>query len=162
MILIVCAVLIVLSLAGYASFLWWQVLNKKKNVLKGLEDAKAGQIQSEQKHQNYLQTSLHVIARSVLNGELNVSEGCIRVKVLLDNLKFENLDIEHLDRAQFAIIDDIYEQLQDFSTHQARKELSDKERKQQDQKRHFIEVKNQEVLHVVFEILADKFKIIPE
>ncbi|MCJ8314720.1 MAG: DUF2489 domain-containing protein [Saccharospirillaceae bacterium] len=162
MIWIVVAVLIVLGLASYASFLYWTLFNNKKKNQIALKKSESEQVVAEQKHQNYLQTSLHVIAKSALNGELNFSEGCIRIKVLLDNLNFEMLEIDGLNKTQFAIVDDVYEQLQIFDTHQARKELSDKERKQQDRKRHFIEVKNQEMLHSIFEILADKFKIIPE
>ena len=162
MIFVVIGVLIILVLAGYASFLCWQVFDKKKKDHNASEKVKSEQLLAEQKHQDYLQTSLHVIARSALNGELNISEGCIRVKVLLDNLNFEMLNIEGVDESQFVIINDVYEQLQNFDTHQARKELSKKERKQQDLKRHKIELKNEEMLTGIFTLLADKFKIIPQ
>jgi len=162
MIWIIVAVLIVLVLASYAGFLWFQVIRNNKKTRIELELAQKEQAQAELKHQNYLQTSLHVIAQSALNDELNISEGCIRVKVLLDNLDFEALDIEGLDKNDFSLIDEVYVQLQDFDTHQARKELSDKERKDQDRKRRLIEFKNDEMLRKIFTTLTQKFKIIPE
>ena len=161
MIWLVMALITILMLSGYAAYLWWQVLSNKKQKRLALEKAKSEQDAAELKHQSYLQTSLHVIAMSAINGDLNVSEGCIRIKVLLDNLDFDAYTGE-INKEKLAIIDDVYEQLQNFDTHQARKELSEVERKKQDRKRHFIEVKNQDALYEAFLIISENFKIIPE
>ncbi|BCE01613.1 DUF2489 domain-containing protein [Marinicellulosiphila megalodicopiae] len=157
MIWLLCGLLIVLGLSSYAFILCLQVYKKNNHAKEQSFKLENERHIANTKHQNYLQTSLHVIAQSYLKGELNISEACIRVKVLLDNLEMENLD-----KTPFSIFDEVYEKLQDFDTHQARNALPEKERKIQDRKRHFIEMKNKESLEAAFKKVANQFKIIKD
>lgn len=57
-----------------------------------------------QKHRRYLIDSIKLVAGAVLNDEnMTLTEGCIRIKVLLDNLA------PHLlKQPEFAVIDTVY------------------------------------------------------
>ena len=72
------AVVVVLALAGYAGWLWWRVLNQKKER-ETHNAAVLAETEADLEH------SMAIIADSLLTGELNLSEGAIRLKVLLDH-----------------------------------------------------------------------------
>ena len=148
-VLLVLAVLSVVILGLYALYLWRQVWLQQKQQQQQLAKNKQDQIKKEQDHQQYLIKSIAVISQSAVNGELNCSEACIRLKVLLDNL-----DVDEQKKAPFLFFDEIYMQLQQFHTHKARLQLSEKERISEDRKRHFIELKNQAELTRLFTLLT--------
>lgn len=68
------------------------------------EAAAARLEQDAQEQQRYLIDSVRIIAGAVLNDErMTITEGCIRLKVLLDNLA-----PELHQHADFAVIDQVY------------------------------------------------------
>lgn len=69
---------IVLALAGYAGWLWWRLLSQKR-----IRNAHNANVLAETEAD--LSHSIAVIADGLLTGELNLSEGAIRLKVLLDH-----------------------------------------------------------------------------
>ena len=142
---IVIAIVVILALAGYAGWLWSKVYKRQQQQKKQQLAQEAMNQQKEQDHQKYLIESIGVISQSAVNGELNISEACIRLKVLIDNL-----NVDDQQKQPFSILNEVYEQLQQFHTHDARMRLSKKERTSEDRKRHFIELKNEAELQAVF------------
>ncbi|WP_119395592.1 DUF2489 domain-containing protein [Salinibius halmophilus] len=133
--LIILAVAIVLGLAGYAGYLLWQV---KQQRIK-LEASRAQRLKTEQSKHDYVAESCRVIARHIVEGELNISEGAIRLKVLLDNI-----NLSDIDKQRFVAFERLYEQVKDLDTHDARAQLTVNERKAQDRVRHKAEYQHQE------------------
>ena len=125
-ILSVLAVLIILALASYAGWLLWR-LHRQNQHLKARE---AEFERSRQAHQDYLIDSIQIIARNMVSDDLNISEGSIRLKHLLDGL-----GLPDDERDQFKALDALYEKIRDFDTHEARQQLPPKERHAQDQAR---------------------------
>lgn len=79
--LIILFVLISLGLAGFVWSLFHNI-NVKKNIRQEALDAHAA---SAQKHKHYLIDSIRIIARSIVDGQCPMIEGCIRLKVMIDN-----------------------------------------------------------------------------
>ena len=80
---IVFGVAIVLLLVGTAIF-YLRKVNKmqvtKEQQIKELDGLKSD-------HNNYLNTSVQVLAQGLVDDQLSLTEGAIRISVLLDNLK---------------------------------------------------------------------------
>jgi len=66
--------LVVILLAAYAARLWWRVWRQSRASTR-----RHAASREDQAH------SMHVLARLVLDDELNLTEGAIRLKVLLDH-----------------------------------------------------------------------------
>lgn len=75
---VVAALLLIAALAGYAVWLWWRVASQKRER----EVHNAGVLAETEAD---LASSIAIIADSLLTRELNLSEGAIRLKVLLDH-----------------------------------------------------------------------------
>jgi uncharacterized membrane protein len=85
MFFIVLGVVIVLVLAGVAVYYLRQVKTMqaiKTQQLKELDDLKSD-------HNNYLNRSVQVLAQGLVAEQLSLTEGAIRISVLLDNLKID-------------------------------------------------------------------------
>ncbi|GAB3676682.1 DUF2489 domain-containing protein [Salinisphaera aquimarina] len=76
--LLVAAGAVLVALAAYAAWLWWRVASQKRE-----RDTHNAGVLAETEAD--LATSLAIIADSLLTRELNLSEGAIRLKVLLDH-----------------------------------------------------------------------------
>ena len=76
--LAILAAVVILALAGYAGWLWWRVINQQKER-ETHNAAVLAETEADLEH------SMAIIADSLLTGELNLSEGAIRLKVLLDH-----------------------------------------------------------------------------
>lgn len=71
--LFVLAVLIVLSMAGYAISLFWKIRRQKQQIE-----------QAKRERYRHICESVEVIARAMLSGQCDLSEGVLRLKPLLD------------------------------------------------------------------------------
>ena len=148
-VLIIIAVLIVLALAGYAGYL----LLKLRRQRKLLADHEAQFQQKKREHEDYLIESIQVISDNVVQGDLNLSEASIRLKFLLDGL-----GLPDEERARFMALDELYHKIKDFDTHEDRKALSVKARKQQDDARETHEAEHRAaILVVVHELVRYEF-----
>lgn len=114
---------VVIVLAAVTARLWWQVGQQKKAQQQRLQAQQDRQAQREQERIQYIYESLNVIARAVLDDQCPVTEGCIRMAVLMDNL---SLDCDTKNR--FSPIFKIYHATRHIPTHSSWKAL---ERKQQ-------------------------------
>jgi hypothetical protein len=86
MFFIVSGMVIVLVLAGVAVYYLRQVKTMqaiKTQQLKELDDLKND-------HNNYLNRSVQVLAQGLVAEQLSLTEGAIRISVLLDNLKIDD------------------------------------------------------------------------
>jgi hypothetical protein len=113
--------IIILVLSIYAAILWKQVYDKK-NQIKANESAF---IEQQEKQLQYIHESLNVIAKSMRDKQCPLIEGCIRIKVLLDQLQLPEPLKQELD-----IFARIYEKTNHIPTHQAWKDLKLKQRHQ--------------------------------
>lgn len=118
--LIILAVLVILSLAGYAVYLWGKVKNQQ-----ALENELRKQAEQEKKARfERIIESVEVIAHAMRTEQCDASEGVLRLKPLLDVLgqKLSNYT------AMWAL----YEFVQDMAILEERKALKRNERMRQD------------------------------
>lgn len=119
-------VVIVAALSVYAGMLLSQ-LNKQRN------EAKAG----ENKRVDYIHESILTIAKAMQQEQCPLSEGCIRISVLLDNLpEASSAQFE----SRFPAILEMYEKIKHMPTHDARKQFPKQEIRKLDKEREALEV----------------------
>jgi hypothetical protein len=131
------AVCIVIGLASYAFVLTRKVKQQQAELSEKL-------VEEQRKHakqRKYIVESLNIIAANVLEEGLNLSEATIRSKMLLDGLL-----LSPEERKPFAVLDEVFELVQNFATHDARKTLKRSEIISQDSQREEIEQRYEEGL----------------
>ncbi|WKE65453.1 DUF2489 domain-containing protein [Gallaecimonas kandeliae] len=97
-----------------------------------------------------LLSSIHIIARAMLEEQCDFSEGAIRIRNLLDHL--------HPYKAygeRFPALFDLYKRVKDLPTHEARKELDKKELRRQDREREGWERELSDAIKAEAELLKD-------
>jgi len=149
MVLFGLAITVVLVLLVIAVRLLRQV--RQQTAQNTLKQQELAQKQAEQRV--FLVESVQLIASNVVTNDLNLSEAAIRCKVLLDALM---LPAEA--REPFAVLDEVYQHLQVFATHEERKKLTVAERKAQDRSRIDIEGRYRQQLLGCFQQLV-KFQL---
>lgn len=147
--LVIIAVIVVLALAAYAGWLLWR-LYRQRRFQRGQE---AEYRRRKKEHEDYLIDSIHLIARSMLQDELDLSEGVIRLTYLLDTL-----GLPEEERAAFSALDGLHEKVKGFDTHEARRRLPSDERLRQDSEREAHELEHREaVLGAVRQLVDHDF-----
>lgn len=97
--LIVALSLFCLVMLMVVLYLWWRQRIRLKNNQQRIENLQV-MLQEQYKHRV---DSIRVIANAMDEGQCEFSEGCIRLKMLIDQL-----DPQLLEREEFAIIGVIY------------------------------------------------------
>lgn len=141
------AVIIVVVLAWVALRLQQKVKQQEKQR----HEQQLVEQEELRKKRAYLTESIQVIALNAVQKDLNLSEATIRCKVLIDALF-----LSPQQRAPYAILESVYEQVSQFATHQARQQLTKTERQRQDAAREKIEEDNREALMSCFSALAER------
>jgi hypothetical protein len=118
---IVFGVVIVLLLAGTAIFYLRKV--NKMQVIKEQQIKELDSLKSD--HNNYLNTSVQVLAQGLVDDQLSLTEGAIRISVLLDNLK-----INEAARNDYSAIFQLAEATSHIPILDAWNRLSKKEKKE--------------------------------
>lgn len=113
------AIIIVIGLGGYAWSLWREV--GRRDLFRREEVRRA--------NDNCLE-SLDVIARAMLADQVDLIEGSLRCKVLL-----EIIDPALLERSSFHIFVDVHQRTAHLHTHSARRALAPRERLREDRQR---------------------------
>ncbi|KZY82260.1 hypothetical protein A3741_32365, partial [Oleiphilus sp. HI0069] len=90
---------------------------KTWNKIQRIEDAKKAYLEEVAEKKDKALNSIKVIAQCMLDEQVELSEGCIRIKVLLDHLA-PNL---HEDE-RFSVFIKMYDALEHMPTHEARKQ----------------------------------------
>lgn len=134
LIVIGIALLIIAKLAFVAFHLWRKVWQQQAEQELIAENA----VKKSQENQAYIIESIQVICKTLINEEMNLSEGAIRLKVLADNFNFSEEE-----RSKFKVIESLYELVSDLDTHEVRKKLPKKDRMRQDLQREKAETKYQ-------------------
>ena len=86
----------------------------------------------EEERKDFVNDSLRIIALAYKQGQCELSEACIRMRMLIDR-------VDHIENDKFPYIFEMYEKIKHFKTHEARKALSKQERFNEDKLRYKIE-----------------------
>ena len=134
-ILLTAAIALLIPLAGYALHLH---LEAKRQA--GLAEAthKRERLQARENILN----NLLLLARALEDEQVNLTEGCLRIRVFLDLLD----EGVHIYNTDFFVFDVVYQKVKHFATHKERTDLAPAVRQQQDEERELIE---QEFQHQV-------------
>lgn len=125
-------------LAVVAAQMWRKVWRQSKQRQQATADALERQSTTEQNRLDYVHESLNVIASAVLDDQCPMTEGCIRMAVLLDNL---SLDCETKHR--FSLIFEIYNATRHIPTHSSWQALDRKTQRRFQQEMFALERKHQ-------------------
>ncbi|MFQ1046535.1 DUF2489 domain-containing protein [Avibacterium paragallinarum] len=107
--LLALGLLIIVGMSAYAV----KLLRALKSQKQALENARVERVKR-------LKESIEIIARAMQNGDCNLSEGVIRLKMLLDPLGIKI--------TTYPALAELYDVVKEMPTHQARKELKKNER----------------------------------
>ncbi len=103
---------VVLVLAGVAAWLWYKVWRNTQQEQQMQGQLQQQQAQTEQNRIDYIHESLNVIACAVLDKQCPVTEGCIRMAVLLDNLPLD-CDTKH----RYSVVFEVYDATRHIAPH---------------------------------------------
>lgn len=115
----IIAGLITLVLASYAVFLLFK-LNKQK---KAMQQSAAAQAEKHDAQMKSIIESITSIAKAMKQEQCPTIEGCIRLKVLIDQLRLDDAI-----RDDFEVFYTIYDKTAHIPTHQGWKDLKTKEK----------------------------------
>lgn len=121
LIILIAAALIVAGLAFYAGTLLWQLQQQARDRQRQLA-----------KKQQYLRESITLICKAMCEQQCELSEGALRVWVLLDHLVPER---KPEPETTYPGLYQMYQVVKDMPTHQARKEQAKALTLQQDELR---------------------------
>ena len=140
-VLLLVAVCIIVGMIGYATYLLLALQKQKK----ALQQAGRNRI-------NRIKESIEIIAKAMLNGDCNLSEGVLRLKMLLEpvGMSIKN----HVTMLQ------LYEVVETMPTHEARKALKKNERMRLDLQRESAEAALEKNIKLeLHQLLADIEKL---
>lgn len=139
--LLLVAVCIIVGMIGYATYLLLALQKQKK----ALQQARRNRI-------NRIKESIEIIAKAMLNGDCNLSEGVLRLKMLLEpvGMSIKN----HVTMLQ------LYEVVETMPTHEARNALKKNERMRLDLQRESAEAALEKNIKLeLHQLLADIEKL---
>lgn len=126
--LLTVAIAILIPLVGYAVHLHFEA---KRQAALAEETHKRERLQAREK----ILENLLLLTQALENQQVNLTEGCLRIRVFLDLLD-EGLYVQH---EEFSVFDQVCQKTKHLATHQERNDLSAEVRAQQDQEREAIE-----------------------
>lgn len=118
-------------LTAYLCWRQWSVLRSLQQRAKQQSEQ---EVLDQQAHYAELKESARTLALCVVQDQLDLSEGCWRLKLHLDHL-WPN----EAETGEYKVFYEMYEEIKGFDTHQARAKLSAQARFDQDKKRLAIE-----------------------
>ena len=139
--LLIAAVIIIAGMVGYATYLLLALQKQKK----ALQQARRNRI-------NRIKESIEIIAKAILNDDCNLSEGVLRLKMLLEpvGMSIKN----HVTMLQ------LYEVVETMPTHEARNALKKNERMRLDLQRESAEAALEKNIKLeLHQLLADIEKL---
>lgn len=142
--LLILAALIVAALAFYAGSLLRQLQQQKQQAAAQLKEK-----------QLYLTSSITLICKAMREEQCELSEGALRLWVLLDHLAPER---QPDPVSSYPGLHQMYQVVKDMPTHQARKEQDKKLTRQQDKLRLQAELELKEAILVDVEALLVRFQ----
>ena len=140
-VLLLVAVCIIVGMIGYAIYLLLALQKQKK----ALQQARRNRI-------NRIKESIEIIAKAMLNDDCNLSEGVLRLKMLLEPV---GMSLKH-----YSAMWRLYETVEDMPTHEARNALKKNERMRLDLQRESAEVALEKNIKLeLHQLLADIEKL---
>ncbi|MBE0507000.1 MAG: DUF2489 domain-containing protein [Marinospirillum sp.] len=127
-ILLAVAIAFLIPLAGYALHLHLEA----KRQLQRAQEKHADEAQQARKN---VMENLLLLACALEDRQVNLTEGCLRIRVFLDLLD-EGIHAQH---ASLKVFDQVYQKAQGFATHEERNALDATEKEKQDQQRRALE-----------------------
>lgn len=150
--LIVLGALILIGLAATAIYYVLKLRRVQKEQAAQIKKNK----EAWQKHRDELASDLRFIANAMIQGQCEITEGCLRLKVLMDRLDDE---LQH--KPEFKTIQRHFSQTISMPTHEAYKALSKQAQFKLDKQRYTLEAQNKEQVLAEVEVLATyKFDIL--
>ena len=101
---------------------------KYKRVLKDATDKAIESQEKEEQRVDYINESLRIISLACIQEQCEVSEACIRIRMLITR-------VDHIPADDFPYIFEMYEKIKHFKTHEARKAMNKQERYNEDKLR---------------------------
>lgn len=148
-------VLVVIVLGGIAWRSWQQVFQQEKRQKEAQAEKEQASAQAAQEKLDYIFESLNVIASSILNDQVRIAEGCIRMAVLMDSLPL-SCESKHY----FSPIFEVYNQTRHIPTHEQWKALDRKQQKKFEQELFAIEGKlNRQIRDIMKDVGAKPFSM---
>jgi len=144
--LVIIGGLILLGLSATAAY----YVLKLRKVQKQQEEQIQKNKEAWQKHRDELAADLRFIANSMLQGQCEITEGCLRLGVLMDRLDDE---LQH--KPEFKTIREHFAKTIHMPTHQAYKDLSKQEQFKLDKERFNLEEKNKEQILLEVQTLSE-------
>ncbi len=146
------ALIIIAALSGVAVYYLWQV--KKQN--EQLKQQQAEQKKAWREKKEELAKDIKFIAQAMVQEQCEITEGCLRIKVLMDHL---DTDLQH--KPEFKTIQHMFSLTSSMPTHQAYKALSPKERFKLDNQRYRYEDEHRDnVLAEAKQLMQYQFDIL--
>lgn len=138
---------IILALAAYAIRLWVQLSTRVTHMPASSPTCHSARSERDQA----LIDSIQIIALAMRTGDCNLSEGCIRLRYLLDHL-----DPEQRLRPRLEAVYAHYEAIAHMPVREARKALKLSERNRLDREREALEAQGRESILAAIAILLDE------
>ncbi len=109
------------------------IINQVKKQKVVFERQRKKAVEAAVKRELFILESIEIICKGVIQDQCEVSEGVLRIKNLKDQLEYMSMDMD------LQVFDQMYSEIEQFDTLEARSELSKQERFNQDKKRFSIE-----------------------
>ncbi len=119
-------------------FLTRFILDQWKN-LAAIQQHRSQEAQRQSTQRASAIESIHVLARCLVDKQVDLSEGCIRIRVLLDHVA-----PELLESPTFQVFHEIYAGLEHMPTHEARKQTDKRFVHKMDMQRFKLERENED------------------
>ena len=124
----------VISIVGLSWF-----IHRKLRVIKNHKLAQELNTKEQSDKKQHLVESLSVLAKTMIDGQLEFSEGCIRIKVLIDHF-----DASLHERDEFKIFEKMYAATEHMPTHEERKKVDVRFIEKMDKQCHELEQEHSE------------------
>lgn len=138
--------LLTIGLAVYV----WVLLKRQQQQRKDAQVAQAAYAASAQQQRDYLIDSIRILSRGILEGQCPLAEGCIRIKVMIDNLS-----PQLHQQAELQIIETMYRKTEHIPTLAAWKRLPAAQRKVFQQEIDELENEHREEIQTAARCLQD-------
>lgn len=136
-----------------AAYLCW----RQWNILKSLNNRARQQSEEYEQEQRAryeeLKESARTLALCVVQDQVDLSEGCWRIKLHLDHL-WPN----EAEESEYKVFYEMFDEIKDFDTHEARAKLKAQARFDQDKKRLAIEDRYKDAILVASQKLLDELQ----
>lgn len=130
---------------GVLAVVAWRLQGKVREQERHRRELQERQDAKTAERTAFVLDSLRILSVNVLEEDLNLSEATLRCKILIDAL-----ELPQDERQSYQILDTVFERVQYFDTHQARKDLPEDERRAQDREREAIEAEYEDELKACF------------